>query len=324
MNPPEIDFAKGSQLLEAAYALAARAHADQHEEFAGQPYISHPVEVARLLYAAGYDDEVVAAGLLHDVLEQSDLTVAMLEARCGPRVARLVAALTEPPLDGDFAERKAALREQIAGSGADAEAIFAADKVAKSASLRRAILQLGGDEVDRRVEERLELKLDHYQASLDLLERVAADLPFVAQLHEQLESIEQLRANDGDYEIARRAIDAINRRDDDALIDICDEQVEWWPALTLGASGEPYRGPDGLRAYLRDIDRTWTEFHVELDDIRAITGRLLAVCTIRTVGRRPRIRLHRRAVIVCQLGGGRVRGARTLLDPVAAQAAARA
>ena len=313
MTTSEIEFAKGSQLLEDAYALAVRAHRDQVEEFSGQPYIHHPVEVARLLFAAGYDDEVVAAGLLHDTIEHSEVGPAEIEDRFGPRVAGLVRALTEADVHQPFAERKAALREQVAQAGGDAEAIFAADKIAKSASLRSAIAQLGDAEVARRADDQLELKLDHYQASLELLERVAADIPFLPRLHAELERIEQVRAHDHDFELARRAIDVVNRRDAEALVEMCSSDVEWWPALTLGAGGGPYRGPAGLRSYIGDLSAAWDPFAIELEDLSATPDRLIAVCTIHARGRRGSLWLHRKAVVIYHVTEGKVAGARTLL-----------
>jgi (p)ppGpp synthase/HD superfamily hydrolase len=106
MNTTGIEFAHGSCLLADAYEFAVRAHAGQREESDGQPYIEHPVEVARLLYEAGFDEEVVAAGLLHDTLERSDVDAAELRERFGARVADLVQALTEPEDVEPFGARK--------------------------------------------------------------------------------------------------------------------------------------------------------------------------------------------------------------------------
>jgi len=313
MTTSQLEFAQGTPLIRQAFDLAARAHADQREEFDDQPYIAHPVEVARLLYAAGYDPEVVAAGLLHDTVERSEVTLHELEARFGPRVAALVRALTEPSQNGSFEQRKALLRDQVASAGADAEAIFAADKVAKSASLRRALVQLGDEEVARRVEHSLEEKLDHYHASLDLLSKVAADLPLVPRLKAELEEIATTRAHDRDFEPARRAIEAVNRRDPGALLEVCSQDVEWWPALTLGDNGGPYRGAAGIRRYIADLHSTWSSLAIELEDIRSNGSRVLAVCRMHGVGRRPDASIDRRAVAVFHVAAGKILGARVLL-----------
>jgi GTP diphosphokinase / guanosine-3',5'-bis(diphosphate) 3'-diphosphatase len=74
-------------IVDEALALAAEAHlAPRHR---GETVIEHPIQVAALLAEAGYDQEVVAAGLLHDVVEDSTVGLDQVEARCGPEVRRL-------------------------------------------------------------------------------------------------------------------------------------------------------------------------------------------------------------------------------------------
>jgi (p)ppGpp synthase/HD superfamily hydrolase len=67
---------------------------------------AHPVEVACLLHEGGYSDEVVAAGVLHDVLEDTDAERADLEANFGPAVAWLVSAVSDDASIEDHAERE--------------------------------------------------------------------------------------------------------------------------------------------------------------------------------------------------------------------------
>src|SRR4051812_7991739 len=129
-------FTQRAPLVQAAYEFAARAHADQTQESDATPYIDHAVGVGRMLSDARCEDHVVAAGLLHDVVEKTDVSQARIRARFGPRVADLVAAMTEPAGVADYEDRKALLREQVIGAGPDAEAIFAADKAYNAASLR--------------------------------------------------------------------------------------------------------------------------------------------------------------------------------------------
>jgi (p)ppGpp synthase/HD superfamily hydrolase len=109
--------------------FAHERHAGQVREVDAAPFVTHPIEVALLLSQHDYPDEIVAAGLLHDVLEKSEVEPDELEARFGPRVAGLVAALTDDPTIADDAERRAALRLQVAEAGDEAAAVFAADKI---------------------------------------------------------------------------------------------------------------------------------------------------------------------------------------------------
>jgi guanosine-3',5'-bis(diphosphate) 3'-pyrophosphohydrolase len=72
-----------------AYRLARLAHRGQRR-LSGEPYIEHPVAVARILVGYRLDVETVAAALLHDVLEDTPLTRAVLVQHFGPTVADLV------------------------------------------------------------------------------------------------------------------------------------------------------------------------------------------------------------------------------------------
>ncbi|WP_374297667.1 bifunctional (p)ppGpp synthetase/guanosine-3',5'-bis(diphosphate) 3'-pyrophosphohydrolase [Sphingomonas sp.] len=82
------------RLIEAAYALAAEAHAPQRRED-GQPYIVHPLAVAEILIGYRLDAATVATALLHDTVEDTGVTLAELEKRFGKEVARLVDGVTK-------------------------------------------------------------------------------------------------------------------------------------------------------------------------------------------------------------------------------------
>jgi guanosine-3',5'-bis(diphosphate) 3'-pyrophosphohydrolase len=81
-------------LIEAAYAAAAAAHAGQLRDN-GDPYITHPVAVARILAQYRLDSASIATALLHDVAEDTKVGLAELERRFGKEVARLVDGVTK-------------------------------------------------------------------------------------------------------------------------------------------------------------------------------------------------------------------------------------
>jgi (p)ppGpp synthase/HD superfamily hydrolase len=84
-----------AEVLGRALAIATEVHEGQVDKL-GAPYLGHPLRVAARVVDAGY--EAVAAALLHDVLEDSDLTAADLRARGIPgAVVRAVVALTHVP-----------------------------------------------------------------------------------------------------------------------------------------------------------------------------------------------------------------------------------
>jgi len=75
--------------------------------------VEHPIAVGELLTDDRQPPTVVVAGLLHDVLEDTDVTPAELRTRFGPDIACLVEALTQDTAIVNYGERKAALRRQI-------------------------------------------------------------------------------------------------------------------------------------------------------------------------------------------------------------------
>jgi (p)ppGpp synthase/HD superfamily hydrolase len=176
------DFVERSPLTRDALAFASARHAGQTRSIDDIPFVTHPVEVACLLHEAGYSDKVVAAGVLHDVLESTDVELPELEQRFGAEVALLVAAVSDDPSITNRAERKAALRDQVAHAGDDAAAIFAADKVSKARELRARARhgRFQRSDTDR---------LDHYNASLEMLSELIPGHPLVEQLREELGAV---------------------------------------------------------------------------------------------------------------------------------------
>ena len=81
-------------LIEKAYKTAAEAHKDQVRK-SGEPYIIHPLCVAIILADLELDKETIAAGLLHDVVEDTIMTTEEMEKEFGPDVALLVDGVTK-------------------------------------------------------------------------------------------------------------------------------------------------------------------------------------------------------------------------------------
>ena len=163
-----------------AYDAARGAHGDARKRIDGTLMIDHVTEVAGLVAAVGFDDDVVAAALMHDTVEHAAVALEEIERRFGGRVRLLVAALTEPDDVEPTSARKAAHCEQAIRAGREARAIFAADKLANARGLRGALRSdpgLGRDAAD---------KLSNYEAALLRLEDVEPDGPFTAALGEEI------------------------------------------------------------------------------------------------------------------------------------------
>lgn len=84
------DFRK----IASAYQLACYAHRRQFRE-TGEPYILHPIAVARILASMGMDSDTIVAALLHDVAEDSEFTLDYIQEHFGEPIANLVSGVTK-------------------------------------------------------------------------------------------------------------------------------------------------------------------------------------------------------------------------------------
>ncbi len=112
-------------LVEKAYLFAENAHKDQ-KRFSGEPYIIHPVETARELAKLGMSARVVAAGLLHDTIEDAGVTPDTLEAEFGKEIRFLVEGVSKlGRLKYRGAERhRESLRKLLIATGKDTRVLI--------------------------------------------------------------------------------------------------------------------------------------------------------------------------------------------------------
>jgi len=90
MHHPKADLV----VIERAYSVAEKAHTGQLRK-SGEPYITHPVAVAQILADLGIGAKTIAAALLHDTVEDTDYTLAMLQRDFGDEIAMLVDGVTK-------------------------------------------------------------------------------------------------------------------------------------------------------------------------------------------------------------------------------------
>jgi GTP diphosphokinase / guanosine-3',5'-bis(diphosphate) 3'-diphosphatase len=146
---------------------AYRSRSDDEE-------IDHALAVAQLLHQEGQAPVLVIAGLLHDVVEDTDVSAEEVRDRFGPEVARIVEALTQDPSISGYEERKAALRRQIVEAGRDAATVALADKAAKIASLHSRPR---------------DNQFEHYRATLDAIEERYGRSPLSERARADLERL---------------------------------------------------------------------------------------------------------------------------------------
>ena len=127
-----------TQLVLRAVEYATRKHAGQVRKYTGEPYILHPIEVASLVATVrDHTPEMVAAAILHDVVEDTDATLMSVHSHFGPEVGDLVYWLTDVsrPEDGNRETRKRLDREHIAKAPPAAKTVKLADLISNSRTI---------------------------------------------------------------------------------------------------------------------------------------------------------------------------------------------
>jgi len=122
-------------MIAKAIKFAAKAHEGQVRKYSGLPYIIHPVEVATIVESAGGTDDMIAAALLHDVVEDCEgYTFEMIADEISPEVAELVRGMTEAskPEDGNRATRKEIDKDFLAQQSAEVQTIKYADIISNT------------------------------------------------------------------------------------------------------------------------------------------------------------------------------------------------
>jgi len=180
--------AERSPLVRAALEQARTDHEGQvRNGSGGMPYIEHPMRVAALLDEHGFGEEVLAAALLHDVVEDSETTLDELREKFGGEVVGLVGAMTDDESIDDYRLRKAEHRERLAAAPTEAMAIYGADKLTNVRTLAEAYAE-EGDAVREEFKVPVELKLEIWEEDLKLLREKTPELPFLDRLEEGLSS----------------------------------------------------------------------------------------------------------------------------------------
>ena len=142
-----------TELLDRAIIFAVRAHAGTERRGKGYPYIVHPLEAVEIVATMTADQELLAAAALHDTVEDTDVTVELLRAEFGDRVASLVADETDqiPDQVGDdvmadddrpseektWHARKRAAIERLSRASRDAKMVALGDKLSNMRAIAR-------------------------------------------------------------------------------------------------------------------------------------------------------------------------------------------
>jgi len=204
---PKTDVA----LIERAYTIAERAHADQKRQ-SGEPYVTHPVAVAQILADLGIGSKTIAAALLHDTVEDTAYTLDQLHDDFGDEVAMLVDGVTK--IDkikfGDSAQAET-VRKMIVAMSKDIRVLVI--KLADRLHNARTWGFVSPESARRKATETLEIyaPLAH-RLGIETIKWELEDLSFAVlypKLYVEIESLVRQRTPQRE-EFIQQVIDAVN------------------------------------------------------------------------------------------------------------------
>jgi (p)ppGpp synthase/HD superfamily hydrolase len=122
-----------------AYKFAWFRHGKQFRKYTGEPYINHPIRVAELVKTVAHTNNMIAAALLHDVVEDTSATLEDIKNNFNLEVAELVRMLTNISHadDGLRRHRKAKDKEHLSKASHDAKTIKLADIIDNCSDIRK-------------------------------------------------------------------------------------------------------------------------------------------------------------------------------------------
>jgi GTP diphosphokinase / guanosine-3',5'-bis(diphosphate) 3'-diphosphatase len=201
---PKVD----EELLDRAYVYAMKAHGEQ-KRASGDPYFSHPLEVAAILTDLKLDDATIAAALLHDTIEDTEATRTEIERLFGKDIATLVEGLTKlKRLDLVTREAKQAenLRKLLLAIADDVRVLLV--KLADRLHNMRTLAHVPPEKRRRIAEE-----------TLDIYAPLAARMGMY-EMREELEDLSFRELNPEAWEVVNERLDAVAERDSDLIGEI--------------------------------------------------------------------------------------------------------
>ena len=131
-----------TRLIDRAIRYATEAHEGVNRKGSTLPYILHPLEAMTIVGTMTSDQELMAAALLHDVVEDAGVTIEDISREFGPRVAELVEAETDIEVPGmshveSWQQRKQATIDRLATASRDTQMVALGDKLSNMRAMAR-------------------------------------------------------------------------------------------------------------------------------------------------------------------------------------------
>ncbi len=154
--------------IDKAIIFAARAHSNQFRKSSDTPYITHPFSVALILQGQDSSKEVVIAGLLHDTIEDTSVTLQDIQREFGPKVAALVEGCSEPNRSASWELRKQHTIDFVKTASYNVKLLVCADKLHNVSCILREYQEIG-DRVWERFNRGYEQQKWYYTSLVDSL-----------------------------------------------------------------------------------------------------------------------------------------------------------
>ncbi len=139
-----------TSVLDKAIVFAVRAHANTERRGKGFPYIVHPMEAVEIVATMTKDQELLAAAVLHDTVEDTGVTLDDIRREFGDRVAKLVEEESDVFMEGvsesdSWHARKQAAIERLEKASRDAKMVAMGDKLSNARAIYRDFVQKGDE-----------------------------------------------------------------------------------------------------------------------------------------------------------------------------------
>ena len=167
------------ELVSEAIAFAVKAHDGMRRKKSDVPYILHPMEAAVIVSTMTDDQNVISAAVLHDVVEDADVSIDEIEARFGKRVRELVASETEdkradlPPTETWRIRKEESLAVLESTDDLDVLRLWLGDKLANMRSIYRDWKQEGDNMWQRFNQKDTKEQAWYYESIVKLTERLS-------------------------------------------------------------------------------------------------------------------------------------------------------
>lgn len=134
---------KVGTLIDVAIEVAVKAHQNQVRKGTDIPYITHPLAVGILLAKAGCSDEIIIAGILHDTVEDTSITLNDLHDMFGKKVSDIVKGASEPDKSLKWEERKSHTHDFLKAASREVKFVALVDKLNNIRAIASDYVEIG-------------------------------------------------------------------------------------------------------------------------------------------------------------------------------------